>query len=97
MQCHASVGTDSAAIQQLAEHAEKDQPLLWVRVYQIPSFVRFSHATHLKGGNTCQECHGEVTERDQLFRETDVTMTGCMNCHTRKNASLDCQVCHDLQ
>jgi hypothetical protein len=95
MQCHASVQTDSPSIQQLAERAKTDQPLPWVRVYQIPSFVQFSHAAHLKAGGSCQECHGPVIERDQLFRETDLTMTGCMDCHTTKGASLECELCHD--
>ena len=95
MQCHASVRTDSPSIQQLAERAQTDQPLPWVRVYQIPSFVQFSHAAHLKAGSSCQECHGSVIERDQLFRETDLTMTGCMDCHSTTSASLDCELCHD--
>lgn len=95
MKCHASVKTDSPAIQKLAESAKSGQPLKWVRVYEIPTFVMFSHRSHLEAGATCQGCHGQVAERDQLFRETDISMGGCMNCHRANNASNDCAFCHE--
>ncbi len=30
-----------------------------------------------------------------MFRETDISMGGCMNCHREKKASVDCAFCHD--
>jgi hypothetical protein len=77
-------------------HAGKyDHQIRWVRVYEVPSFVFFSHRAHLNANNTCRECHGPVEQRAQLSRETDLTMGGCMNCHRQKKASLDCTFCHD--
>jgi hypothetical protein len=77
-------------------HAGKyDHEIKWVRVYEIPSFVFFSHRTHLTAGNTCADCHGQVAQRAQLFRETDISMGGCMNCHREKKVSIDCNFCHD--
>jgi hypothetical protein len=72
-----------------------DREFKWVRVYEVPGFVYFSHRTHIKAGNTCQECHGPVAARIQLTRETDRTMGGCMNCHREKKVSNDCTFCHD--
>jgi hypothetical protein len=95
MQCHSSVKTDSPAIQKLAAHAESKRAVPWVRVYQIPAYVFFSHRAHIEAGNTCRECHGPVEERAQLAREADLSMTGCMNCHKTKNASNDCLYCHE--
>ncbi|MDQ6700194.1 MAG: cytochrome c family protein [Acidobacteriota bacterium] len=97
MQCHSSVKTDSASIQKLAAFAKNDREIKWARVYQIPGFVNFSHRAHLDAKNTCQECHGQVASRDQLSRETDISMGGCMNCHRAKKASIDCAYCHELQ
>jgi hypothetical protein len=97
MQCHSSVKTDSAAIQKLTEFAKANRSLPWHRVYQIPSYVFFSHKEHLAAGATCATCHGNVAEREQLFRETDISMGGCMNCHRVKNAKLDCSYCHELR
>ena len=95
MQCHSTVKADSPAIKKLAASAESGKPIKWVRVYEIPSYVQFSHRAHLEAGNTCAECHGKVAEREQLFKEADLSMGGCMNCHREKKASLDCLYCHD--
>src|SRR5262245_619220 len=56
MSCHASIATDKPDIKRLAEAAKNEDPILWVRVYRVPSFVTFSHKTH--ASNTCEECHG---------------------------------------
>jgi hypothetical protein len=95
MQCHSSVKTDSPAIQKLADYAKTSRQIRWARVYEIPTYVMFSHKAHLEAGNTCQECHAQVAERDQLFREADISMGGCMTCHRMKKASNDCSFCHE--
>jgi hypothetical protein len=95
MTCHQSVKKDSPAIQKLAAFAAGKEPVPWVRVYQIPSFVFFSHKNHLDSGVKCETCHGKVPERERLFRETDISMNGCMNCHRINKASVDCMFCHE--
>jgi hypothetical protein len=95
MTCHQSVKKDSPPIQKLAAFAARNEPVPWVRVYQIPAYVFFSHKNHLDTGATCETCHGKVSERDRLFRETDISMGGCMNCHRSSRASLDCAFCHE--
>ncbi len=95
MQCHSSIDADHPAIQKLAAFSKSAAPIPWVRVYQIPTYVSFSHRSHLKAGNACQDCHGPVATRDQLFREADISMGGCMNCHRLKKVSIDCTFCHD--
>jgi hypothetical protein len=95
MQCHSAIKTDSPAIQKLAAFAKNDREIRWARVYEIPSYVNFSHKTHLEAGNACEDCHGKVAEREQVFREGDISMGGCMNCHRVKKVSIDCTFCHD--
>lgn len=97
MQCHSAIKTDSPAIQRLAAYAKEGRDIPWVRVYAIPSWVDFSHRAHLEKGNTCQDCHGPVAERDALSKETDLSMAGCMKCHTAKKASVSCDFCHELK
>jgi hypothetical protein len=97
MACHVSIAKDKPAIQKLAEAARAKKDLPWVRVYQIPSYVAFSHKTHLDAGAKCEKCHGQVAQRDVLFREGDITMGGCMNCHRESKASNDCGYCHELR
>lgn len=95
MQCHTAVKADHPEVQKIAEAAENKRPIPWARVYQIPTYVFFSHRAHIDAGSTCSECHGTVVERDQLFREADISMGGCMACHEKKGASNDCTFCHE--
>jgi hypothetical protein len=97
MQCHQTIAADKPAIQKLAGYAKSGQAIPWVRVYEVPSFVTFSHKTHLDHGNTCQECHGPVAERTQLSKETDISMAGCLACHRTKQAATGCDTCHTLE
>lgn len=96
MQCHSAIKADSPEIKKLAEYAKNNSPIPWAPVYELPSFVNFSHRVHLQAGEACQECHGAVSERDRLYREGSLTMGACMNCHQVKKATVDCAVCHDL-
>jgi hypothetical protein len=95
MQCHSSIKTESPAIQKLASYAAQKRDIPWVRVYQIPSYVDFSHKTHLASGAVCESCHGAVGQRDVLFRETNISMGGCMDCHRQQKAPIDCTTCHE--
>ena len=95
MQCHSAIKTDSPAIQKLAQYAADSKPVPWVRIYAIPAWVDFSHRSHLAAKATCEDCHGKVAERDRLYRETDISMAGCLTCHRAKKAGVDCSFCHE--
>ena len=97
MNCHRTIKADAPAIQNLQRYAESKQEIPWVRVYQIPSWVFFSHKVHAEGGATCENCHGPVAQREQLARETDLSMGGCMSCHRSHKATLDCAACHEAK
>lgn len=96
MQCHQTMAITDPGVQKLAGYAKSDSPIPWVRVYELPSFVSFSHKTHLAQGIPCQQCHGPVADRVQLFKETDISMAGCVNCHREKKANIECNTCHIL-
>jgi Zn ribbon nucleic-acid-binding protein len=81
-------------MQKLQAYAKQNRDIDWVRVYQIPSYVSFSHRAHLKAGASCDTCHGAVAQRTALFREKDISMGFCMDCHRAKQASIDCSYCH---
>ncbi len=96
MQCHQTMDTDNPGVQKLTAYSKSNAPIPWVRIYELPSFVTFSHKTHLLHGATCQQCHGSVAERVQLYKEIDISMAGCVSCHRAKKASVDCNTCHML-
>lgn len=95
MSCHSTIKANSPAIQKLAGYAAQNRDIPWVRVYEIPAYVDFSHKTHLAAGATCETCHGKVEERDVLFRETNISMGACMDCHRQHKAPIDCTSCHE--
>jgi len=93
--CHRTVKPESPAIHKLVALAKGGHEIKWVRVYQIPAFVKFSHTAHAAAGFDCDACHGPVATRTQLARETDMTQVGCLTCHKAEHAGITCNFCHD--
>jgi Cytochrome c7 and related cytochrome c/Class III cytochrome C family len=96
MVCHSSVAADKPDIQRLAASAKDEDPISWVRVYRVPSFVTFSHKTHAAAGSKCEECHGPVAERTAIALEKDTSMGSCIACHQAKQAPTSCDTCHAI-
>lgn len=95
MSCHQVVKTDSPHIRMLAAAAREKKALPWVRVYQLPPYVYFSHRVHGEAGATCEGCHGAVRERDVMTKEVTHSMKTCMACHAERKARNDCGTCHE--
>jgi hypothetical protein len=95
MTCHANVAKDKPAIQKLAGFAASQQPVPWVRAYQLLPGVNWSHRTHLQAGMMCEMCHGQVSTLDVMAEVTSVTtMAVCLNCHVAHNGKTVCVTCH---
>jgi hypothetical protein len=97
MNCHQTMDTSDPGVQKLAAYAKSDSTIAWIRIYQLPSFVTFSHKTHLTHGITCQQCHGDVSQQVRLYKVTDISMASCMQCHQATKASISCDTCHQFQ
>lgn len=94
--CHATVATGHSEVKKLADFQLRKEGIPWVRVYQVPGIVFFSHANHLKAGEECATCHGAVEKRDVLMQEVSTSMIFCMNCHAERKAPNNCVLCHQL-
>lgn len=71
--------------------------IAWLRIYKLPDFVFFSHASHTKtAAIECATCHGPVGTRDVLQKEVSTSMRTCVDCHRIRKASADCSRCHEL-
>jgi len=82
----------------ILDHIQRNEELWWPRLYALPDHVVFSHRRHVTlGGIACDRCHGNIASTtslpDKPVRKT-LTMDGCMDCHTRTGADLDCLACH---
>ena len=96
MICHTAIATDRPEIQKLAQYADQPEPVRWARVYRVPYWVIFGHQNHGEAGIECSECHGSVSERDVLWKEKDLSMKACVDCHQARQASTECHLCHKL-
>ncbi len=95
MTCHVAVATDKPAIKKLAEFAKSNQPIPWVRVYQVTPGVTWTHRAHLQAGLQCITCHGDVAQLDAMAQTTSVTAMGaCISCHQANRAAAVCATCH---
>ncbi len=57
------------------------RPLHWRRVYDLPLYVFFDHATHVHRGVGCISCHGRVDQLPVTWRATRPHPSQCMECH----------------
>jgi Cytochrome c3 len=95
MACHVTIAKDKPSIQKLAEFAKSNQPIPWVRVYVVSSWVYWNHRSHLEAKMTCEMCHGPVEEMEVMTKVSNVTtMAGCIDCHRKNDASTGCRYCH---
>jgi hypothetical protein len=94
MGCHELIATDQPEIENLTRFWNEEQPIEWLKVYDLPDFVRFTHKRHVGAGVECQECHGPVETMERVVRVSDLTMGWCLDCHQQRNAEIDCLICH---
>jgi hypothetical protein len=92
MNCHLLVrnGTRSGAfeIAKVLRSYEELKSIEWVKVYNLPDHVFFSHGQHAgAGGISCQECHGRVEKADRISLANELTMGWCINCHRTRNVN----------
>lgn len=96
MSCHRDVATDRSEIQLLASYYARSEEPPWQRVYgwSPEAHVRFNHAPHIRAEVACATCHGNLGAMEAAERVVDHTMGFCVDCHTERQASLDCVACH---
>ena len=92
--CHRVVSPDRPEIQKVLRYWEDEAPIPWVRVHDLPDYVRFTHKRHVRAGVVCQECHGDVAQMEIARQVAPLTMGWCVTCHQERHAPLDCLTCH---
>lgn len=94
MDCHRVVKPDSPEVKKVAEAFQAGEGIPWVRVTDLPDFVHFTHARHIKAGVDCMSCHGDVARMDRVHKAKALKMGDCLACHHQHKASTDCLTCH---
>jgi len=97
MGCHANIDTENPEIQKLTAYWERQEPLQWVRVNELPRFVYFTHQVHIAASLNCERCHGDVGHMTVAVPVVEMDMGWCLECHEQqpnKAKLIDCFVCH---
>lgn len=67
---------------QTKRYVNQGKPVEWIRIHNLPDHVYFNHSQHVNAGKVqCQTCHGPITEMDEVYQFTDLSMGWCVNCH----------------
>jgi mono/diheme cytochrome c family protein len=66
------------------------QPVKWVRIHNLPSFVYFNHSQHVTvAGVACQTCHGPVETYEIQKQFAPLTMSWCIDCHRKTQVKME--------
>ncbi len=66
------------------------QPVKWVRIHNLQSFVYFNHSQHVTvAGVACQTCHGPVQTFEVQKQFSKMTMGWCITCHRTTNVKME--------
>lgn len=92
--CHRSILSERPEIERVLGYWEREEPIPWIRVHDLPDYVRFSHKAHIRAGVDCATCHGDVASMAIARQVESLSMGWCVDCHTEREASRDCVICH---
>lgn len=92
--CHTTIAKERPEILKLMGYWERNEPIPWQRVHDLPDFVRFNHKRHVLAQVDCRECHGDVQRMEAATQVSSLLMGFCLECHRRRGASTDCLTCH---
>ncbi len=96
MNCHNAIKQSSPEIQKIYRAIEKEQPIEWVRVHNLPDFAYFNHSQHTNvGGLDCTNCHGEVATMEVMQQKSSLTMGWCIDCHRKTEVNSEGNAYYD--
>ena len=81
-------------VEKLFGYIERQEPIPWERIHDLPDHVQFTHMMHVNAGVQCAECHGPVETMPEIQQVESLQMGWCVNCHIDRGARTDCFVCH---
>jgi mono/diheme cytochrome c family protein len=88
MNCHNAIKRESPEIQKIYRSLEKDEPIQWVRVHNLPDLAYFNHSQHTNvGGLECTNCHGDIAKMEVVQQRSSLTMGWCIDCHRKTDVN----------
>ena len=81
MNCHSHIKTQSEKLKLVRESWETGESVPWIRVHDLPDYVYFNHASHIRVGVSCVSCHGRVDKMEVVHTVEPLSMGWCLDCH----------------
>ncbi len=81
MNCHSLIWNEAPILEPVRESWRTGEPMEWNRVHDLPEFVYFDHSVHVHAGIGCADCHGRVDEMPLVWKQNDLYMAWCLECH----------------
>jgi hypothetical protein len=79
---------DSDKLQPIRQSLETKDPVMWIKVHDLPDFVYFNHSAHINRGVSCVSCHGRVDKMDVVTQVESLSMKWCLDCHRDPSANV---------
>lgn len=79
---------DSDSLQPIRQSLETKDPVMWIKVHDLPDFVYFNHSAHINRGVSCVSCHGRVDKMDVVTQVESLSMKWCLDCHRDPSANV---------
>ena len=88
--CHKFIGKDLDEVKKVMGYWERKEPIPWLKINDLPDFVRFPHNRHINARNEtyptgvpCQKCHGPIQTMDVVKKAVPNfgKMGWCLGCH----------------
>ena len=95
--CHESAVTRSPEEEKIRTLAAAGKELAWTQLTRVPAHVYFSHRRHVQLAKLdCAVCHGAMEKATAPPRRPyrQMTMSACIECHSKNRARKDCNDCH---
>jgi hypothetical protein len=81
MNCHAQIWTNAELLEPVRQSWASGQPLVWIKVHDLPDYVYFNHEIHVNKGIGCASCHGRVDQMPLMYAQNSLQMEWCLDCH----------------
>jgi len=92
--CHLYISPEAPEIKKLMGYWDRQEPIAWARVNNLPDHAYFPHMMHIRAKIDCSICHGQVAAMERISRTASLKMGWCLDCHRQHKASIDCWTCH---
>lgn len=79
--CHQEMWHGADMLAPVRDSYQKDRPIVWNRVHNVPHYAYFNHSIHVAKGVGCQSCHGQIDQMNLTFQSSTLLMEWCINCH----------------